>query len=160
MGDIESLKAIVDSMATINATSTGLSAIAAIGSAITAFIALRTSKKSSSVMMVLEIENQMNERKSMWDKAATELRQAEAENKSEDLQIILCEYVETTKENYFNSLDRLCFCISKNYLKEKDWKVEYRNLLNSTIQAYSSDFNSSTTPYRNVLDLNNKWQRS
>jgi hypothetical protein len=111
-------------------------------------------------MMVLEIENQMNERKSMWDKAATELRQAEAENKSEDLQIILCEYVETTKENYFNSLDRLCFCISKNYLKEKDWKVEYRNLLNSTIQAYSSDFNSSTTPYRNVLDLNNKWQRS
>lgn len=160
MGDIESLKAIIDSMATINATSTGLSAIAAVSSAITAFIALRTSKKSSSVMMVLEIENQMNERKSMWDKAATELRQAEAENKSEDLQIILCEYVETTKENYFNSLDRLCFCISKNYLKEKDWKVEYRNLLNSTIQAYSSDFNSSTTPYRNVLDLNNKWQRS
>lgn len=160
MGDIESLKAIVDSMATINATSTGLSAVAAVSSAITAFIALRTSKKSSSVMMVLEIENQMNERKSMWDKAATELRQAEAEKKSEDLQIILGEYVETTKENYFNSLDRLCFCISKNYLKEKDWKVEYRNLLNSTIQAYSSDFNSSTTPYRNVLDLNNKWQRS
>ena len=154
MGDIESLKAIVDSMATINATSTGLSAVAAVSSAITAFIALRTSKKSSSVMMVLEIENQMNERKSMWDKAATELRQAEAEKKSEDLQIILGEYVETTKENYFNSLDRLCFCISKNYLKEKDWKVEYRNLLNSTIQAYSSDFNSSTTPYRNVLDLN------
>lgn len=160
MDDIESLKAIVDSMATINATSTGLSAIAAISSAITAFIALRTSKKNSSVMMVLEIENQMNERKSMWDKAATELRQAAAENKSEDLQIILGEYVETTKENYFNSLDRLCFCISKNYLKEKDWKVEYRNLLNSTIQAYSSDFNSSTTPYRNILDLNNKWQRS
>lgn len=160
MSDLESLKALVDSMARINALSTGLSAIAAIGSAIAAWISVRTSTKNSSVMMVLEIENQMNERKSMWDKAATELRQAHAEGKSEDLQIILGEYLDTTKENYFNSLDRLCFCISKRYLKDKDWRVEYRNLLNNTISDHPDDFNASKTYYKNALDLNNKWQRS
>jgi len=110
------------------------------------------------VMMVLEIEGQMNERKVEWDKASSNIREAEENKASDNTMSILIDYYATTKENYFNSLDRLCFCISKGYLKEKDWKVEYRNLLKDTIDENDGDFTAST-PYKHILDLNNKWQR-
>lgn len=120
--------------------------------------ARKVSEDISMIMMVLEIESQMNERKSAWDKASLNIRESEAAGTSSEIMEIICDYHETTKENYFNSLERLCFCISKQYLKEKDWKVEYRNLLKDTIRDNAGDFGVST-PYTNIVDLNSKWQR-
>lgn len=159
MDDIESLKSLVETISKLNATSTALSAIAAIFSAVAAWIAISKSTKNASVMMVLEIENQMNERKAAWNKAIMDLRNADIEGKSDDLKNVLIDYHNTTKETYFNSLDRLCFCILNDYLKDKNWRVEYRNLLNDTISEFEDDFGSGT-PYKNALDLNNKWQRT
>jgi len=152
-----------------------ISAVSAVAAAISAFVAYTSLKKTeviiennldarkvsediSMVMMVLEIEGQMNERKSAWDKSSRSIREADLNDTPSEMMDIIIDYHATTKENYFNSLDRLCFCILKQFLKEKDWKVEYRNLLHNTIQDNESDFGVST-PYKNVVDLNYKWQR-
>lgn len=148
------------------------SAIAAVFSVSVAFKALKNSDKTiadnlearkvseslSEVMLVLEIEAQMNERKSAWDKSTQNVRMSEERKEAEEIMKIICDYHETTKENYFNSLERMCFCILKGYAAEKDWKVEYRTILQHTIKECEEDFGESS-PYRNIKDLNNKWQR-
>lgn len=120
--------------------------------------ARKSSEKTSEVMMVLEIEAQMNERKASWDESAKNMRQAELSGESHEMMEIILDYHETIKENYFNSLDRMCFCILRGYLEEKDWRTEYRTILQGTIKDCESDFGAAS-PYRNIKDLNNKWQR-
>ena len=114
-------------------------------------------KRTDSLRIVLEIETQMNSRKLEFDKASKEVREAQLNSASEDKMDILKDYFEAVKENYFNSLDRLCFCMLKNYLSDKDWKTEYRNLIHDTIASYEEDF-STASPYRNIKAINEKWQ--
>lgn len=119
--------------------------------------ARKVSEKISEVMMVLEIESQMNERKSAWDESTLNMVKAEKKGESEDIMEVIISYHKTTKENYFNALDRMCFCVLKGYLEEKDWKTEYRSLLQNTIKECEGDFGEAS-PYRNIKKLNNKWQ--
>lgn len=111
-------------------------------------------QKLNSLQIVLEIESQMNNRKVEFDKTAKEIR----ENKDNpDKLEILKDYFNSAKENYFNSLDRLCFCILKKYLLDREWKADYRNLLLKTIETYESDFGEAS-PYKNLKELNRQWQ--
>ena len=114
-------------------------------------------KRTDALRIVLEIETQMNSRKLEFDKASREVRESDLNGVSNDKMDILRDYFETVKENYFNSLDRLCFCIQKEYLSDKDWKTEYRNLIHDTIVNYEEDFNEAS-PYRNIKAINKKWQ--
>jgi len=114
-------------------------------------------KRTDSLRIVLEIETQMNSRKLEFDKASREIREANLQNASDETIEILNDYFEAVKENYFNSLDRLCFCIRKEYLNDKDWKSEYQNLIHDIIVDFVEDFNEGS-PYRNIKALNNKWQ--
>lgn len=116
-------------------------------------------KRTDSLRIVLEIETQMNSRKLEFDKASREIREAESINASDEKMEILNDYFESVKENYFNSLDRLCFCIRKDYLCDKDWKTEYQNLIHDVVVNYEEDFNEGS-PYRNIKAINNKWQDS
>lgn len=110
--------------------------------------------------VVLEIETQMNERKLELDKASKEVRQYDLRNdKSEEAEEILSDFYESAKENYLNSLDRLCFCIDKKYLEDKDWRVEYRNALLQAIQMFPEDF-AEASPYKNIKKVNSLWQSS
>lgn len=162
-------------MADLNIISCIISAVSATAACVSTIVACKSLKKTgeiivessearkkseeiSTVMMVLEIESQMNERKSAWDLSSKNIREAEEESVSKEKILIFADYHETTQENYFNALDRLCFCISKGYLEEKNWKVEYRNLLSDTIRDCEAKFGEST-PYRHIVDLNRKWQR-
>ena len=112
-----------------------------------------------SLKIVLEIETQMNSRKLEFDKAAKLIREADLNNDSKDKMDILEDYFNSTKESYFNSLDRLCYCIEKNYISDKDWRTEYRNLLHNVIQAYEEDFGEAS-PYNNIKKINRKWQEA
>ena len=108
--------------------------------------------------IVLEIESQMASRKVEFDKIAREIKEYNLNKDiSEEKVNILIEYFDTAKENYFNSIDRLCYCINKNYLDDRDWKVEYRNVLKDLVTNYEDDFNAAT-PYRNIKKINEKWQ--
>jgi len=144
-----------------------ITAIASIGGFIAAFFQLKgireniklgvEEQKLNGLRVVLEIETQMNERKVHFDKVARELREAEQRGADQASIEILADHFETAKENYFNALDRLCFCILKKYLDERDWRSEYRNVLNNTIQTYENDF-LEASPYRNTKELNRLWQ--
>jgi len=112
-----------------------------------------------SLKIVLEIETQMNSRKLEFDKSAKLIQEATLDNKSEEQMDILEDYFNATKESYFNALDRLCYCIEKDYINDKDWRTEYRNLLYDVIQAYEEDFGEAS-PYNNIKNINRKWQQS
>ncbi|EPQ9920361.1 TPA: hypothetical protein RUZ21_003392 [Vibrio cholerae] len=107
--------------------------------------------------VVLEIETQMNSRKLEFDKASKDVRLDEG--RSEEKSEILADYLDATKESYLNSLDRLCFCIRHKYLNDKDWRVEYRNVVFNVIQEFPTDFDEAS-PYVNIKEVNKLWQSS
>ncbi len=117
-------------------------------------------QRMDSLKIVLEIETQMNSRKLEFDKAAKSVREAENKNglNGKDLEI-LEDYFNATKESYLNALDRLCYCIEKEYINDKDWRTEYRNLVHDIITEYEDDFGEAS-PYNNIKRINKKWQQS
>lgn len=102
--------------------------------------------------VVLEIESQIARRSMEFNKAAKALK----ENNSKTNE----GYFLTAKENYFNALDRLCFCIRKGYIPEWDWRKEYQNMIHKTIEAYEKQDFGNATKYRNMLELDRQWQTS
>lgn len=120
-------------------------------------IALKN-QKSDSLKIVLEIETQMTAMKMELDKVAKNIREKVSSFDESQLEIQQ-DYLDTAKENYLNSLDRLCFCFENGYVTEDEWRTEYRNLLKDTISAYPDDFNEAS-PYRHIKSMNKKWQDS
>lgn len=105
--------------------------------------------KSLDVLkLVLELESQINQREIEFNKAT-------ACDKSDD-------YYLAMKEGYFNALDRLCFCIRKGYIPKKEWEREYRNMIKSVIakKEFKDDFDPNSSPYKNMIKLNDEWQDS
>lgn len=119
---------------------------------------IRSGLKMSSLMAVLEIETQMNERKARFNECSFSIKEAKADGRSADAIKLLAERFDVAKESYFNSLDRLCFCIIKGHLADKDWRAEYRDVISNCVKAHPDDFNEAS-PFRNIKDLNNRWQR-
>jgi hypothetical protein len=117
----------------------------------------RQELKMASLMAVLEIETQMNERKVHFDKCSAEVRMARHRDEPEAAIRIHAALFSSAKENYFNALDRLCFCILKDYLIDKDWRAEYRNAVQNVITTHPDDFNEASQ-FRNIKNLNKKWQ--
>jgi hypothetical protein len=114
-------------------------------------------QRMDSVKIVLEIESQMNSRNLEFNKAAKSLR--EVTKSDEHALEIASDYFNVTKENYFNALDRLCYCIDKDYISDKDWRTEYRNLVHDIVSSYQEDF-AEASPYNNIKKINKKWQQS
>ena len=81
-------------------------------------------RKSNEIQTVLELESQLNERKVAFSKATIDRKRIDTQTAINNATGILSEMFDNAKENYFNVLDRLCFCILKGYLKERDWKAE------------------------------------
>lgn len=143
------------------------SAIAAVSSFVTSVVAVyisvnfnKISIKHMSAMTLLEVENQINTRKSELDKVIYEINKNIHKNRISKKQLKNFEnYLNACKENYYNSLDRLCFAILKEYLKEDDLMGEYKTLLKETITNDEESF-SVQTPYKNIIKLNNKWQKN
>lgn len=116
----------------------------------------KENQRTDSLKVVLEIETQITAMKMEFDKTSRQIREKE-DILSDNQREVLSEFFDTAKENYFNALDRLCFCFEKNYVDEKDWRVEYRNVLKDTIDTYPDDFNEAS-PYRHIKNINRKWQ--
>ena len=60
------------------------------------------------------------------------------------------------KESYFNSLDRLCFCVIRNAFSEDDLRSDYRDVLKDAINTSPEQFGPGS-PYRNILKLYDRW---
>lgn len=122
-------------------------------------IKIAENQRMDILKVVLEIESRINERKVEFDKSATNLRKTSYSNPDDKRIEIDKDYFLAMKESYFNALDRLCFCIRSEYIPERDWQGEYRNMLRDTISKYKDDFGENS-PYRNMIELNRKWQDS
>lgn len=112
-------------------------------------------QKMDILKVVLEIESQISQRSVEMSRASVDyLTDTNDKNKEA--------YFLAMKENYFNALDRLCFCIRKGYIPEKEWEREYRNMIQNTIakEEFKDDFNPNTSPYKNIIKLNDRLQDS
>lgn len=124
---------------------------------------LAENQKSSTLMTVLELESELNKRKESFDKANFELREYNLEIKkdkkklNEELLEIYCDKINVVKENYFNSLDRLSYCIIHEYLSDRDWRTEYREIIFDAVDEYEESFGVSSR-YRNTIKIYDKWK--
>ena len=129
---------------------------------------MKVSYRNDILRTILEIETQLNERKSEYDRdlKTIELTNQMFKNASEDQRKmikeeieILSRYTDASKENYFNAVDRLAFCILGDYIPEKEWRKEYREMINNIVRGSEKDFGTAT-PHRNIKALYDKWQSS
>lgn len=128
----------------------------------TATASLETSKDSnriSNLMNVLEHEAEISGRKSRLDEISYEIEEYSLNNPQPDDKVkILRRKLDSAIEDYLNSIDRLAFCIKNDYFPEKDWKREYRKVIENVVDNYEDWFGAASN-YVNVIDLNNKWKR-
>lgn len=112
----------------------------------------------SALTNVLSLESEMNLRKEKLDNINHEIQilHIKGELNDDKTKEIYENKLDATIENWLNSVDRLCFCIRRNFFTEKDWKLEYRDFIREIIQSFEYKFRADTK-YSNILELNKKW---
>jgi hypothetical protein len=123
---------------------------------------LNDTLRINGLMAVLQIESELNARKHQMAEVATRLEMECSRIPSRQkpkLIVSLSKQLNACLENYLNAVDRLAFCILKDYVPEKDWRAEYRECMASDIESYPEFFGPSSR-YRNIKDLHDKWQRT
>lgn len=120
---------------------------------------VRGELRMNSLMAVLELEAEMNSRKEKADSVAFKIRLLAAENRlTDDMKDILTDEHKCALENWFNSVDRLAYCIIKEYLDDRDWRSEYRDYIQNIVRDNEKFFGPGSR-YNNIIDINNKWKR-
>jgi hypothetical protein len=120
---------------------------------------VRTELRMNSLMAVLEIEAEMNSRKEKVDSIAFKVRTLATEGKlSDDLKDVLTDERGCALENWLNSVDRLAYCILKNYLKDRDWRSEYCDYIQNIVRDNEFLFGAGSR-YTNIIDINDRWKR-
>jgi ABC-type antimicrobial peptide transport system permease subunit len=113
--------------------------------------------KMSTLNNVLSLEAEINLRKEKLDNVNYEIKMLSKENRLDnETKEIYENKQEMLIENWLNSIERFCFCIKRNFFKEKDWKLEYRDYIKEIIQSFEYKFGAGTK-YNNIIELNKKW---
>ncbi|MGO8690462.1 MAG: hypothetical protein ACLQLG_12640 [Thermoguttaceae bacterium] len=143
--------------------------VGAIASSVTASVALaalyvalqQLAKLSHNLELsrlgtLLDIEAEMNTRKERVDEKNDEMRPgvmaATASFRKAEL--------DTRVENWFDAVDRFAFCILAGYVPESALtalEIRYQSYFNGIVVGYPKYFRPDTS-YRNILELNRKWQ--
>lgn len=119
--------------------------------------------RNSTLMTVLELENELIRRKVSWDEASFGLREyninlnKEQEEPNLDYLELLQDKFNTSFENYLNALDRFCYCVLHNYISDRDWKTEYRDVVFDIVDSYPENFNVKSR-FRNTIKIFQKWK--
>jgi len=121
---------------------------------------LRETLKTNTLMAVLAIESELGERKGKCDEVAMKIKQLEltAGNPAahqKELELFR-QALDLATENWLNALERLCFCINKSYVPEKDWKSEYYEYVADVVDTQCHFFEHGST-YTNISALHAKW---
>lgn len=104
----------------------------------------------------LEIENQILSNRRELAKASIQCLELEKGTNEFDSASL---YLNECTENYLNVLDRLCFCILKEYFDNDEMKIEYRNIINDAVKENKDAF-SQATKHRNIVKIHGKWADS
>ncbi len=119
--------------------------------------------RNSTLMTVLELENELMRRKVSWDEASFQIREYGInlsklnENPNKEFLDLLTDKHNTALENYLNSLDRFCYCVLHNYIPDRDWKTEYRDVVFDAVDNYPEQFNVKSR-FRNTVKIFQKWK--
>ena len=119
--------------------------------------------RNTTLMTVLELENELIRRKVSWDEASFQLRQygidlnEKDEFPNEDVVELLNDKFNISLENYFNSLDRFCYCVLHNYIADRDWKTEYRDVVFDAVDNYATNFGVNSR-FRDTIKIYQKWK--
>lgn len=124
---------------------------------------LNDSFRNSTLMTVLELENELIRRKVSWDYESFSLRQYGIDTASHQKELnidyleLLIDKEKIAFENYLNSLDRFCYCIIHNYISDRDWRTEYRDVIFDVVDSKSDQFGVSSR-FRNTIKLYKRWK--
>ncbi len=119
--------------------------------------------RNSTLMTVLELENELIRRKVTWDEASFQLMEYNInltklnEMPNGDYVELLQDKLNTSFENYLNSLDRFCYCVLHNYISDRDWKTEYRDVVFDIVKNNPENFNVNSR-FRNTIKIYQKWK--
>lgn len=119
--------------------------------------------RNSTLMTVLELENELIRRKVSWDDASFQLREYNInltrlkEKPNKEYVELLQDKFNTSLENYLNSLDRFCYCVLHNYISDRDWKTEYRDVVFDIVDNNPENFNVNSR-FRNTIKIYQKWK--
>lgn len=119
---------------------------------------IRSELRNGSLDSILEIESQMNDRKSKVDEITNDVI-VNGANWSQPVKDAYSQWLNQAKENWYNAVDRFAFCVLRNYVEESEWKAEYRNYIHDIISRDSQRFQAGSA-YRNMIDLDARWQRT
>ncbi|MCL2844811.1 MAG: hypothetical protein FWE23_05100 [Chitinivibrionia bacterium] len=115
--------------------------------------------KNTVLTNILSLETEMNIRKEKVDEVGFEYEKLKNAGKlTDNLKNVYKSRINAALENWFNSIDRLCFCIKNEYLIEKDWKAEYRDYIIDVVKGHEGKFGVASK-YKNIVDINEKWLR-
>lgn len=119
--------------------------------------------RNSTLMTVLELENELIRRKVAWDSTSFELRQYSIEIEIKkvkfngDLLELIDDKEKIALENYLNALDRFCYCIIHNYISDRDWKTEYRDVVFEIVDNKPEKFGVNSR-FKNTIKIYKKWK--
>ncbi|MEM9424132.1 MAG: hypothetical protein AAF975_05020 [Spirochaetota bacterium] len=139
------------------------SIIAAAAAVVATLVALCTlpsiaaSSKKNSLAIILDLESELRACSRTVDEKRSALQEALLNAKDDELVDIIDDSYEIAVETYLNTLERLCFCFTKRYVKEVHWKDEYQKMLEGIISTYPDYFNGNST-YHHILLLRDRWR--
>lgn len=113
----------------------------------------------SAVDTQLNLESRITENKLRLDEVAISVTELMKSNpKQQDVTVAQLK-LNSAVENYLNALDRLSANILRGYIQEKEYKIDYRDVINSAVENYSEHFKGVQRKFRNVLDIYDKWKQ-
>jgi hypothetical protein len=114
--------------------------------------------KQSNFTALLTLEIEMNARKQRVGEAARAVRFLSLKQDVDQNEIIIAyEFLEECLEDWFNLADRMAFCILNKYLRERDFKSEYRKYFEQFLIQYPEYFGPDTI-YTNIVKLCHRWK--
>lgn len=143
-----------------SAVVTAATAVLGVGFGLLQFAKVNRTLKLNSLSILLSAENGLSQCKRLVTQATKELLlEREADSPSETRLSTLQGSFEDYREDWYNAADRLAYCILNGYIDNDRMHAEYRNYFRDIIRNDAASF-AEGTEWRNVVDLNNKWQRN
>lgn len=123
---------------------------------------LKKALNYSNLMSISSIEFELNRRKerlsNIMRQNIIKIKTQKNKDKKEFIRL-LDGFRREAYEDYLNLFDRLSYFILNGKLSEKDFRLDYREMLFETIENDNDEMFTKKSRYRNMLDLYSNWKR-
>lgn len=114
--------------------------------------------KISGLGTFLEVESQLNSSRIELAKASINIIELQKTGSQDEISSASL-YFNQCVEMYLNSIDRLCFCIIKEYFDNDEMKIEYRHVINDAVSEHPTYFQQASK-HRNIIKIHGRWADS